>query len=169
MIIIEVEFLINKSSKECVDIIQKTVPSFLEPFNADDPMHIKINKYYYKIKHNNFIFKIARIGAPTITLEGFFVKIGESETKFVGILNRNIPIRILLSIVGIIMSSISMLYLYLYLTNLEMLQSSFIENILLIAFSLILIFVPLIYIWYINKFHIIDRDNFIRYLKDILS
>jgi hypothetical protein len=170
VIVIEVEFLIKKDIKECAEIIQKTVPSFLEPFNADDPMHIKINKYYYKIKHNNFIFSIARIGAPTITLKGFFVKIGESETKFVGILDRNIAIRILLSIIGVIMSSISMLYLFLYLTNLEMmLQYSLIENILVLTLSFILMFVPLIYIWYINKFHVIDRENFIKYLQDILS
>ena len=164
-----IEFIVQKSPEECFEIIKRTIPSYLEPYNMDDPSHIKVNKYTYKIKNNNLVFRIIRIGTPPITLEGFFKKIDKDETKFTGRFKENVAVRILMTMLGIIMSFGSMLYIFLFLADSGVFaQQKLLKNIFTMLFSIMLVVVPLIYVWYIHKSLAIDREGFIKYLKDIL-
>ena len=162
----DLEFIIEKSPEECLEIIRKKFPNYDETLNCDDIDNWKSNVYTYRAKKDYCLFYANRISVPTVTIKGYFKGISENKTKFTGSFKMNIFIRVFLWVASIVLILGGGLVWLGILIESKLLNK---ENLPQIIFSIFLIIIPTAYLIYLETTIKKEKNNLKKHIRNALT
>jgi hypothetical protein len=167
----DVEIIVKKSTEEILSIISRTFPTqydMFDIFDTSNENHFKMKKCTYIEKKDRLLFKIDRIGLPSITATGYMEKHGTNETKLKIRFKEAIIYILLMRCICLMFFVCSLLFIAAPLLG-EVIHVEGDIDIFTITLAMILLAISIFLPIYHNTFRKVEKENFIKKIKSALS
>jgi len=153
---------VHKTRDECIRIIKKNFPNRYELINIDTGDRFGLNRYTFKEKNNQIFFYINRMAVPPTKITCDFIECEDGRTILDLKFKENLLIKLFIwaNLVSLFLAS-------LYMFANILLENEFLNNLPDLFMASVLLTVSLLFMSYIIKYKIIDRENFIKIIKRI--
>lgn len=155
---------VHKTRDECIKIIKMNFPNHYELINIDMGDRFGLNRYTFKERNNRIFFYINRMAVPPTKITCDFIEYKDGRTILNLKFKENLPIKLFIwaNLVSLFLAS-----LYMFVNML--LENEILSNIPGLFMAIVLFTISPLFMSYIIKFKIIDRENFIKIIERIDS
>lgn len=167
----DIEIIVQKSPEEILSIISNTFPTKYDMFDVIDTSnenHLKMKKCTYIKRKDRLLFKIDRIGLPSITATGYMEKHGTNETMIKLRFKENIIYLSLMWCTCLMFFVCSLLFVAAPLLG-DVIYVEGDIDIFTIILAMILFAISIFLPIYHNIFRKVEKENFIKKIKIALS